>query len=166
MPTCTLWAVLKEEKAAMGSCRSYLLGSPFAGTGEFMSENLAAPISKEEVQSFYEQFLQMLKSGDITLLERIYAEVYQLVRPNGETPGKKEILADLCQPSMRFLSFDVSDVLIRTKGLVGTLTAAVRSRAVRDGVEIKTYARQLAIVSKENGRITIFHFQSTNIADR
>ena len=67
--------------------------------------------------------------------------------------------------SMRFTSFGVNDVLIRIKGSVGILTAAVRSTAVRDGVEIKTHARQLAILSKENERITISHFQSTNIVD-
>jgi hypothetical protein len=87
------------------------------------------------------------------------------VRPNGDSFGKKEILADLRFHSMRFTSFEVNDVLIRTKESVGILTAAVRSTAVRDGVEIKTYARQLAILSKENERITISHFQSTNIVD-
>jgi len=87
------------------------------------------------------------------------------VRPNGDTFGKKEILADLRHHSMRFTSFEVNDVLIRTKGSVGILTAAVRSTAVRDGIEITTHARQLAILSKENERITISHFQSTNIAD-
>ena len=87
------------------------------------------------------------------------------MRPNGDTFGKKEILADLRHHSMRFTSFEVNDVLIRTKGTVGILTAVVRSTAVRDGVEIKTHARQLAILSKENERITIPHFQSTNIAD-
>ena len=87
------------------------------------------------------------------------------MRPNGDTFGKKEILADLRHHSMRFTSFEVNDVLIRTKGSVGILTAAVWSTAVRDGVEIKTHARQLAILSKENERITISHFQSTNIAD-
>ena len=131
-----------------------------------MTENLVASITTAEVQAFYEMFLQTLKSGDIASLERIYAEDYQLVRPTGETLGKKEILRDLRQHSMRFISFDANDVLIRTKGFVGTHTAAVRSTAIRDGEEIKTYARQLAIVSKENGRITIFHLQSTNIVDR
>ena len=67
--------------------------------------------------------------------------------------------------SMRFTSFEVNDVLIRTKVFLGILTAAVRSTAVRDGVEIKGHARQLAIVSKENETITISHFQSTNISD-
>ncbi len=127
--------------------------------------NSIAAISKEEVQAFYEEFLRALKSGDITSLERIYADDYLLVRPNGDTFGKKEILADLRHHSMRFTSFEVNDVLIRTKGSVGILTAAVRSTAVRDGVEIKTHARQLAILSKENERITISHFQSTNIVD-
>jgi len=123
-------------------------------------------ISEEEVQAFYEEFLEALKSGDTALLERMYADDYMLVRPNGDMLPKGEILADLRQHSMRFTSFDVNDVLIRTKGSVGILTADVRSTAVRDGVQIETHTRQLAILSKENGRITILHFQSTNILDR
>jgi ketosteroid isomerase-like protein len=99
-------------------------------------------------------------------LERIYADDYILVRPNGDTLSKGEILADLRHHSMRFISFEVSDVLIRTKGSVGILTAVVRSTAVRDGAELKTHARQVAILSKENERITISHFQSTNRVDR
>ena len=79
----------------------------------------------------------------MTSLERIYADDYLLVRPNDDTFGKKEILADLRHHSMKFTSFEVNDVLIRTKGSVGVLTAAVRSTAVRDGVEIK-HARQAA----------------------
>ena len=112
-------------------------------------------ISKEEVQAFYEKFLQALMSGDTSSLERICADDYILVRPNGDTLTKEQILADLRHHSMRFTSFDVNDVLIRTKGSVGILTADVRSIAVRDGVEIRTHARQLAILSKENERITI-----------
>jgi ketosteroid isomerase-like protein len=123
-----------------------------------VKENSLAMISKEEVQAFYEEFLQALKSGDITTLERIYANDYLLVRPTGDTLSKEEILSDLRHHS-------VNDVLIRIKGFVGILMATVRSTAVRDGVEIKTHARQLAILSKENERITISHFQSTTVAD-
>jgi ketosteroid isomerase-like protein len=130
-----------------------------------MAENSPISICKEEVQTFYEEFLQALKSGDITALERIYADDYLLVRPNGNTFTKKEILDDLRQHSMRFTSFQVQDVLIRTIGIVAILTAEVRSTAVRDGIEIRTHAIQLAIVSKENARITISHFQSTNMLD-
>jgi ketosteroid isomerase-like protein len=130
-----------------------------------MAENSPISISKEEVQTFYEEFLEALKSGDITSLERIYANDYLLVRPNGDTLSKKEILADLRHHSMRFTSFQVQDVLIRTIGRVGILTAEVRSAAVRDGIEIKTHAIQLAIVSKENAKITISHFQSTHKVD-
>jgi ketosteroid isomerase-like protein len=129
-------------------------------------ENSVAMISKEEVQASYEEFLQALKSGDTSSLERMYADDYMLVRPNGDILTKELILADLRQHSMRFTSFDVDDVLIRTKGSVGILTAVVRSTAVRDGVEIRTHARQVAILSKENGRITISHFQSTNVVGR
>jgi ketosteroid isomerase-like protein len=131
-----------------------------------MGENSIATIGKEEVQAFYGEFLEALKSGDIPSLERIYADDYLLVRPNGDTLSKTEILDDLRHHSMRFTSFEVTDVLIRTKGFVGILTAAVRSTAIRDGAEIKAHARQLAIMTKENGRIVISHFQSTNIVNR
>jgi ketosteroid isomerase-like protein len=130
-----------------------------------MVENSVVSISKEEVQAHYDEFLAALKSGDIASLERIYADDYLLVRPNGDTLGKKAILSDLSHHAMRFTSFDVRDVLIRTKGFVGIFTAAVRSTAFRDGVEIRPHARQLAILAKENGRITISHFQSTTVAD-
>jgi len=130
-----------------------------------MSENSLISISEEEVQTFYEEFLEALKSGDIMSLERIYADDYLLVRPNGDSLSKKEILNDLRHHSMRFTSFEVNDVLIRTKGFVGILAAAVRSTALRDGVEIKTHARQLIILSKENETITITHFQSTSMVD-
>jgi hypothetical protein len=103
-------------------------------------------------------------SGDTSLLEPIYADDYVLVRPNGDTLEKREIL-DLRRHSMRFTSFEVNDVLIRIRGMVGILTADVRSTAMRVGVEVKTHARQLAIVSKEKSKITLFHFQSTSVAD-
>src|ERR1700730_7498992 len=99
------------------------------GTRAFMAETLVVSISKEEVQTFYEEFLEALKSGDTTSLERIYADDYLLVRPNGDTLSKKEILADLRHYSMRFTSLQEQDVLIRIKGIVGILTAEVRSTA-------------------------------------
>lgn len=144
----------------VGFCNLCCLGRD-TGCGQWVNsvkENSLAMISKEEVQAFYEEFLQALKSGDITTLERIYANDYLLVRPTGDTLSKEEILSDLRHHS-------VNDVLIRIKGFVGILMATVRSTAVRDGVEIKTHARQLAILSKENERITISHFQSTTVAD-
>jgi|SRR5271155_675680 len=123
-------------------------------------------ISKEEVRASFEEFLQALKSSETSSVERLYADDYLLVRPNGEILTKEQILTDLRQHSMRFISFDVSDVLIRTKGSVGILTAEVRSVAVRDGVELRAHAMQVAILSKENERITISHFQSTTVIGR
>jgi hypothetical protein len=43
-------------------------------------------------------------SGDTSLLEPIYADDYVLVRPNGDTLEKREILDDLRRHSMRLTS--------------------------------------------------------------
>jgi ketosteroid isomerase-like protein len=122
-------------------------------------------ITQQEVLTFYNSFLEILKSADIPSLEKIYAEDYILIRPNGDILNKKEILADLRLHSTHFTSFDVTEILIRTKESVGILTANVRSTAIREGAEIKSHARQIAIMSKQNNQITISHFQSTNITD-
>ncbi len=116
-----------------------------------------------EVKRFYDEFQKALKSGDINLLEKIYADDYQLIRPNGDAFDKSEILDDLRNHPMRFISFEANDFLICLKGSVGNVTADVKSVVIRDCEELKTRARQIAVVSKQRNRITISHFQSTRL---
>jgi ketosteroid isomerase-like protein len=48
-----------------------------------------------EIEECYWQFVDALKMGNLAVLEKIYAEDYLLVRPNGDILSKREILADL-----------------------------------------------------------------------
>jgi hypothetical protein len=48
-----------------------------------------------EIEECYRQFVDALKTGNLPVLEKIYAEDYLLVRPNGDVLSKREILADL-----------------------------------------------------------------------
>jgi ketosteroid isomerase-like protein len=128
-----------------------------------MNKNLPAELTETEVKRFYDEFLNALESGDINLLEKIYADDYLLIRSNGDAFDRSEILDDLRNHPMRFISFEAKDFLIRLKGSVGIVTADVTSIAIRDGKELKTRARQIAVVSKQRNRMTISHFQSTRL---
>ena len=59
---------------------------------------------------FSQEFLRALKSEDIALLDRIYADDYLPVRPNGDTLNREWILADRRQRSMRFTSWFIPNV--------------------------------------------------------
>lgn len=120
-------------------------------------------ISTEEVQRCFASFVLALKECDLKSLREIYADDYTLVRPNGDLLGKKQILEDLEAHSMRFTSFEVIEPLIRTKGPVGILLAEVRNTWIRAGKEGMMHARQIGIFSKRSTKITISHFQSTNM---
>lgn len=99
---------------------AYLLGMLL------MPNDSIAVITEEGTKEFYGAFLEALRSGDIEVLKQMYADDYILVRPQGDTLRKSKILEDLQHHSMRFLSFELHDCSVRTKGPVGIITADVR----------------------------------------
>src|SRR6266436_1960190 len=94
IPHVIVLSLVSLYSRSTGRCFGSRSRTPWEGPLSSAYNSIAA-ISKEEVQAFYEEFLRALKSADITSLERIYADDYLLVRPDGAILGKKEILADL-----------------------------------------------------------------------
>jgi len=120
-------------------------------------------ISNAEIEECYRQFIDALKTGNLVVLEKIYAEDYMLVRPDGEILSKREILADLKIHRMIFTNYATMHLVIKIYGMVGILTTETISTALRDGKEGTAHARQIAIFVKKSKVITLTYFQSTNI---
>lgn len=116
-----------------------------------------------EIEECYWQFVDALKTGNLAVLEKIYAEDYLLVRPNGDILSKREILADLKAHHMLFTNYATMHLAIKVHGMVGILTTETISTALRDGKEGTAHARQIAIFIKKNKVITLTYFQTTNI---
>ena len=116
-----------------------------------------------EIEECYWQFVDALKTGNLAVLEKIYAEDYLLVRSNGDVLSKREILADLKVHHMLFINYATMHLAIKVHGMVGILTTETISTALRDGKEGPAHARQVAIFIKKGKVITLTYFQSTNI---
>jgi hypothetical protein len=121
-------------------------------------------ITNAEVTTKFEEFTDALKTGDITTLKTIYAGDYLLVRADGRTLSKSQILDDLKQSGMIFPRFEGKNLRIKTLGPVGVLTIEVHSSSLRNGQESKIHAQQVVVFFKTGNEVTITHIQLTNIA--
>ncbi len=84
-----------------------------------------------------------------------------LVRPDGTTFTKAQILDDLKSHAMSFESIELSNEKVRIFGSVGILTGDSKITTFRDGRESKTEFRLVAVYHKQHDRIELVHFQSS-----
>jgi hypothetical protein len=59
-----------------------------------------------------EGFNQALKQQDYAGLEKIYSDMYMLVRPDGSVLNKEQVLKDLREQGLTFHSIDVLDPVV------------------------------------------------------
>jgi ketosteroid isomerase-like protein len=108
-----------------------------------------------------EDFYGALKKNDLEKLSQIYADDYMLVRPDGSSFSKAQILDDLKTHSMSFSSIELANETIRIYGSVGIVTGDSRIATVRDGREAATEFRLVAVYFKNRDRIELVHSQSS-----
>jgi ketosteroid isomerase-like protein len=119
-------------------------------------------MTTEEVSHTHrEGFYGALRQNDLEKLSKIYSDDYMLVRPDGNTFSKAQILEDLKAHALSFKSIELTNENIRIHGSVGILTGDSQITTVRDGEESNTGFRLVAVYSKQNGRIELVHFQSS-----
>jgi ketosteroid isomerase-like protein len=119
-------------------------------------------MTKEEVSRVHrEDFYGALKKNDLEKLTQIYSDGYMLVRPDGSTFSKAQILDDLKTHSMSFSSIELTNEKIRIYGSVAILTGDSKITSVRDGIEGKSEFRLVAAYCKRSDRVELVHFQSS-----
>jgi predicted DNA-binding protein YlxM (UPF0122 family) len=89
-------------------------------------------ITNAEVRVKFTQFIDALKTGDIGTLETIYDDDYLLIRADGQTLSKSQILDDLKKSGMIFPQFEEKNLRIKILGPVGVLTTESRSSSLRN----------------------------------
>jgi len=103
-------------------------------------------LTAEEVNRTHrEDFYGALKSNDLEKPSQIYADDYMLVRPDGSTFSKTQILDDLKTHSLVFRSMELANEKIRIYGPVGILTGDSKTIAARDGKESTAEFRLIAV---------------------
>jgi len=110
-------------------------------------------------------FYEALKSRDFAALERLYADQYMLVRPDGSTLNKQQVLKDLREQGLVFESIDLEGALVRLFGSAAIVTGESRTVSSRGGSTTRAHFRLAAVYSQEQAGIQLVHFQSTVLPD-
>ena len=118
-------------------------------------------MTREQIFKLHsDRFNQALLNQDYDALEQIYSDNYMLVRLDGSVLNKLQVLKDLREQGLKFLSIDMKDVVVRLFGSAGILTAETTTVSSRNGRESRTYLRLVAVYADEADAVRLVHFQS------
>jgi ketosteroid isomerase-like protein len=110
-------------------------------------------------------FYEALKRQDFAALEGLYSDRYMLVRPDGSSLNKQQVLKDLREQGLVFQSIDLEGALVRLFGSVAIVTGESRTVSTRGGSTTRAHFRLAAVYSQEEAGIQLVHFQSTVLPD-
>ena len=79
--------------------------------------------------------------------------------------SKEEVLTDLQVGGLEVKEIEIADVKVRIHGDTAILTATSRTTTSRQGNEVKSHIRLVAVYVANQGRPRLVHFQSVLLAD-
>jgi hypothetical protein len=106
-----------------------------------------------------------LKSQDLVVLDRLYSDMYMLVRSDGSVLNKSQVLQDLRDQGLKFQSIDLWQEHVPLFDSAAILTGESRTVASRNGTKTRSHFRLVAAYAKEDTAIRLIHFQSTYLPD-
>ncbi len=116
------------------------------------------------LRTHQEVFYRALLHQDWSTLTALYADDYNMVRSDGTSLSKQEVLNDLQVGGLVFRSIKLMDTRVRLVGSMAVLTGESRTTAERQGVVSESHFRLVAIYVEAEGTVHLLHFQSTDIA--
>ena len=121
-------------------------------------------MTAEEILSIHtNSFNRALKEQNYSALERLYADDYMLVRPDGSVLNRQEVLQDLRSGGLRSHSIELSQTEVRLHGSTGLLTAECQAVSSRSGMESRSHFRLIAVYVQQGQSIKLAYFQSTSL---
>jgi|SRR5579872_408326 len=106
-------------------------------------------------------FYRSLIDQDYDALADLYANDYMLVRPDGSVLNKKAVLHDLKLGGLTFKSIELVGEEVRIYGETAIVTGESRTLARRDGKQLASHFRLVAVYTSKAERVRLVHFQST-----
>lgn len=106
-------------------------------------------------------FYRSLINQDFEALANLYANEYMLVRSDGSVLNKEAVLHDLKHGGLTFKSIELVSENVRIYGGAAILTGESRTVARRNGEEIFSRFRLVAVYTCHVENLKLIHFQST-----
>jgi ketosteroid isomerase-like protein len=133
---------------------------------QYLSESrkgATAMTADDVIRTHTQRFNGALLSRDLEALSTIYSDDYMLVRPDGSSLSKHEVLHDLRDGGLMFKSVELDDVKVRVYGPTALLTATAWTVTSRAGKDTRSHARLLAVYVADGDDLRLAHFQSVRL---
>lgn len=108
-------------------------------------------------------FYRSLINHDYDAFADLYANEYMLVRPDGSVLNKEAVLHDLKLGGLTFKSIELSGEDVRIYGETAIVTGESRALACRNGEELSSRFRLVAVYTRTAEMLNLVHFQSTSL---
>ncbi len=106
-------------------------------------------------------FYRSLIKHDYDGLADLYASEYMLVRQDGSVLDKEAVLHDLKHGGLTFKSIELVGEDVRIFGEIAIVTGESRTLASRNGEELSSRFRLVAIYTRKAEEFKLVHFQTT-----
>lgn len=106
-------------------------------------------------------FYRSLINQDFEALGELCANEYMLVRPDGSVLNKEAVLHDLKFGGLTFKSIELAGENVRIYGETAIVTGESRTLACRNGEELSSRFRLIAVYTGDAEKLKLIHFQST-----
>lgn len=108
--------------------------------------------TEQEIRNVMSQVRDAQLNGDASTLERVFADDYTFTNPFGDVMTKEQVLSDVRSGNIKFQSWDIDDVRLRTYGDAAISSGHVTMRAQRYGHDISGEYRGTWFWVKNRGR--------------
>jgi len=119
--------------------------------------------AQDVLKVHHEQFYGALLSGDVNALSTLYSDDYRLVRSDGSTLNKEQVLRDLREGGLTFTSIMlcIEDVRIFEKAAM--VIGESHTTATRSGLTTSMQFRLVAVYQEIDAVMRLSYFQSTSL---
>lgn len=119
--------------------------------------------AEQQVRELCNSLNQALIKADVPALNKIFADEFTIIRPNGMVVGKTEAVKDVESGKTKFESIEASDSKIHIYGNTAVMTTLEKTSAQIGGHLISGQARNTYVCVKRGGRWVVVLRQITPV---
>jgi ketosteroid isomerase-like protein len=119
--------------------------------------------AKQQVRELCNALNQALLKADIATLDKIFADEFIIVRPNGMVANKAVAIKDVESGKTKFESIEQLDSTVHIYGNTGVMTTLEKTSAQIGGHPVSGQARNTYVCVKRDGRWQVVLRQITPI---
>ncbi|HKZ81973.1 MAG TPA: nuclear transport factor 2 family protein [Pyrinomonadaceae bacterium] len=128
------------------------------------AEQVALSSAERELTQVVNNYIDALKSKDMTKLDRIWADDLTSTNARGDVLSKTQRVANIQSGADKFDSIEASDQKIRVYGDTGVVTSLATLKAQYSGQDASGQYRTTQVWVKRSGNWQLVALQMTRIA--